>query len=682
MRTSHPLSRFVVAVLALLALAPTLAAPTRGAPVPQSGPGPGQVPRADPKPTIRQFLQIRTPGAPEILPDSSLLVRDWPAGVFQLYRVIPAQSANGLSYRPEDVTVQRLTNYPDGISSFTLSPDGKRVIVEYARGGNENTQLALLDPLAAPGTEPVPLYTDPKVQASLNIWLRDGSGFVYSANDESPNDFYLYRYDFAAGSATKLLGEPGQWSAVDVTRDGRRFLIRHDISASDIHDFELDPATGKRMEITIAPPGGTADCEIVGYMPDERSVLLLSDVKEGTKRLDLRDLKSGAVREPIPALGRFELDGAGLSDSREYLVAAANEDGYGVLSAYTLPDFKAVTLPPIARGVAMPQWFRGATLVWTLNNARTAGVAYAFTFVRGARGSVTVPPARQLTWTNTQGIDLGSFPLPELVRYPAFDGRTIPAFLFLPPGYEKGKPIPFIVNYHGGPEGQHRPTFSAVNQYFLSRGYGMILPNVRGSTGYGRDYQMLDNYKGRWDSVRDGVDAAEWLVRNGYAEPGRIATYGGSYGGFMSVACTVEDQLRVDRHERPARLFGACVDVVGIVNMKTFLEKTSGYRRKLREVEYGPLTDPAFLDSISSIRKVDEIRIPVFVAHGFNDPRVPVQEAMQLATALKEQGREPRLFIAPDEGHGFAKLDNRIYFYERMAQFLDETVGAGAAAQP
>jgi dipeptidyl aminopeptidase/acylaminoacyl peptidase len=235
------------------------------------------------------------------------------------------------------------------------------------------------------------------------------------------------------------------------------------------------------------------------------------------------------------------------------------------------------------------------------------------------------------------------------------------------------------VHYHGGPEDQHRPRFNATVQHLLSRGYGVLQPNVRGSTGYGREYHMLDNYKQRWDSVKDGVAAAEWLVKSGYATPGRIAAYGGSYGGFMSVATVVEDQERVERGERAERLFGACVDVVGIVNMKTFLEKTSGYRRKLREVEYGPLADAEFLATISSIHRADKIRIPVFIAHGFNDPRVPVQEAMQLAAALKESGRAPRLFIAPDEGHGFQKLENRVYFGERMAAFLDETIGGAAA---
>jgi dipeptidyl aminopeptidase/acylaminoacyl peptidase len=635
--------------------------------------------RAADKPSIRQFLQIRTPGAPALLPDGSLLQRDWPDGVNQLYRVVPKSPGPDASYRPGDVTVRKLTEFPDGISGFTVSPDGKRVIVSFARGGNENTQLALLDPLAEPGSNLTPLYTNPKVQAAVNLWLRDGSGFVYSANDESANDFYLYRYDFASGKATKLLGEPGQWAAADVTQDGRRFLVSRTVSASDVHCFELDAASGRLTEITLAPPGGTAACTIAGYLPGEKAVLMLSDVQNGASHLFLRDLRSKAVREPVPALNRFELDNAGPSEGRDYLLAVANQDGYGVLSVYTLPDFKPVPLPPMERGVVGVASFRGPTMVWSLSNARTAGVACATTFARGAKGAAT-QSTKQLTWTQDQGIALGSFPLPELVRYTAFDGRSIAAFLYLPPGYVKGTRIPFIVNYHGGPEGQHRPYFSALNQYFLSRGYGMILPNVRGSTGYGRDFQMLDDYKGRWGSVKDGVDAARWLVDNGYAERGRIATYGGSYGGFMSVACVVEDQERVDRGEQPARLFGACVDVVGIVNMQTFLEKTSGYRRKLREVEYGPLTDPEFLASISSIHKVDEMQVPFFIAHGFNDPRVPVQEAMQLATALKERGREPRMFVAPDEGHGFAKLDNRIYFNERMAQFLDETVGRVPAA--
>ena len=626
--------------------------------------------------TIQQFLKIRTPGAPVIMPDGSLLQRDWPDGVYQLYHVKPNTPGAAASYEPANITRTRLTDYPDGLSGFTVSPDYKHVILSHARGGNENTQLTELN--LATG-EKTPIFANPKVQAGVNKWLRDGSGFIYSANDESATDFYLYRWDFATAKATKLLGQPGAWGASDVTGDGKRVLVTQYISASDVKCHELDVATGKLKEITIRPPDGTAACDLVGYTPDEKSVLMTSDYKDGMARLYVKDLKSGKVKEPIPALNRFELDGAGTNDTREFLVVAANEDGFGVTYVYSLPDFKPMEMPPAEKGLVSPVAFRGNTLVWVRSNARSAGNAFATTFSKPGKNAAPAT-TKQLTWTEDQGIDLASFPLPELVKYKAFDGTEIPAFVYFPPGHQKGTAIPFIINYHGGPESQSRPGFSATIQYLLSRGFGVMLPNVRGSTGYGRAFQMMDDYKKRWDSVKDGVDAAEWLVQSGHATAGKIATYGGSYGGFMSVACIVEDQERVDAGKRKERLFGACVDIVGVVNLKTFLEKTSGYRRKLREVEYGPLTDPDFLLSVSSLQKVDKMQVPFFIAHGFNDPRVPVEEAMQLAVALKDRGRNPRVFIAPDEGHGFAKLDNRIYFNERAAAFLEETIGGGAVA--
>ena len=173
----------------------------------------------------------------------------------------------------------------------------------------------------------------------------------------------------------------------------------------------------------------------------------------------------------------------------------------------------------------------------------------------------------------------------------------------------------------------------------------------------------------RWSSVKDGVEAARWLVKQGFAEAKKIAAYGGSYGGFMSVATTIEGK----------DVIGASVDVVGIVNMKTFLEQTKGYRRKLREAEYGPLTDPEFLASISPITRANEIQVPMLIAHGLNDPRVPVGEAMQLAVNLQSRGFDPELIFCPDEGHGFQKLANRTLFAERMVRFLQRTIAKPGA---
>lgn len=624
--------------------------------------------------SIARFMKIRTPVSPTLTADGTLYVRDWPEGIWQLYRVEGKQAT-------PDAAMTKLTTFADGLAGYSVSHDGAKILLLHATGGNENNQISLLNPA---NNQITPMAANPKVQHSVNLWLRDDSGFVYTGNAESPNDFYIYRRDFNAAKPVRLLGKPGSWGAGDITDDASRLLVGEYRSASDSSLYELDVKSGELKDLTVkSSEGGTVSVEPVGYLPGETAVLYQSDIEDGLKKLYRRDLKTGAVTKPIAALDTFEIDSAGMNRERSLLAIVTNEDGYGVLHVYTVPEFKPVPLPEIEKGVVGVNSLRGNQIIYTLSNARTPGLAFACE-LGGAK-----PTARQITGADTQGIDLSKFPLPQLVRFKSFDGTEIPAFVYLPAGYDakNPRPIPFVANYHGGPEGQFRPGFDKTVQYLLSEGFGVIQPNVRGSSGYGRAYLMMDDYKKRWDSVKDGVAAAQWLVDHHYAVPGKIATYGGSYGGFMSVACLVEDQQQVDAGTRKERLFGAGVNVVGIVNMKTFLEQTSGYRRKLREVEYGPLTDPDFLDSVSSIRKVDKINVPLFIAHGFNDPRVPVGEAMQLAAALKEKADKgdkrntPHLFIAPDEGHGFQKLNNRLYFAEYMARFLKGTIGAKETSQ-
>lgn len=638
---------------------------------------------------LERYLRIRTPGAVTLAPDGTIFVRDWPKGVFQIFRV------NGPMATP-DAAMTQLTNFQDGAGGYSLSPDGSRMLVLAGVGGNENNNIYAVDHKANDASSVKPITNNPKVQYSLNLWLRDSSGFIYTGNQDSPNDFSIYRYDFEKGSqtggkSTVLLAKEGSWSAGDISDDGRYLLVERYMSASDSRLFELDTTTGELAELTVRPTDGTANCNWVGYLPGGKAALFTSDHEGGRPQLYMRTLargaggKAGEVKPALPGLAQFELDAAAMNPEKTLLVAVTNEDGYAVPHLYYVDGFEkggfeAAPLPEIEKGVVGITQLRGNNLVYTLNNARTPGVAHHYVVPPKGSKTVAAPNARLVSKPDSRGLDFSGFPLPELVKYKAKDGLEVPAFMYLPQGYTKGTAIPFVVNYHGGPEGQHRPTFSAPIQYLVSRGYGVIQPNVRGSTGYGRAFQMMDDYKNRWDSVRDGVDAAQWLVDNGYATPGRIATYGGSYGGFMAVACVVEDQQRVDAGTQKQRLFGAGVKVVGIVNLKTFLEQTSGYRRKLREVEYGPLTDPEFLESVSPIKKIDSIQVPMMLAHGLNDPRVPVGEAMQLAVGLKQRGYSPVELYFPDEGHGFAKFDNRFLFTRQMVEFLDSTIGA--AAQP
>jgi dipeptidyl aminopeptidase/acylaminoacyl peptidase len=266
---------------------------------------------------------------------------------------------------------------------------------------------------------------------------------------------------------------------------------------------------------------------------------------------------------------------------------------------------------------------------------------------------------QRLTRSATAGIPVGSFRRPEIVRYPTFDGREIPA-LFYEPGETSENAPPVVVNVHGGPEAQSRPLFAPITQYLLGRDYAVFAPNVRGSTGYGKAYTHLDDVYLRMDSVKDLAYASEWLRSKGHE---RIAIMGGSYGGFMVLAALTEYP----------ELWSAGVDIVGIASMVTFLENTGSYRRALREPEYGSLEkDRPFLESISPIHKAGEITAPLMVIHGKNDPRVPVGEAEQIVERVRGSGGVVEYLLYEDEGHGLTKLKNRLDAYPKIAAFLDE----------
>jgi dipeptidyl aminopeptidase/acylaminoacyl peptidase len=255
---------------------------------------------------------------------------------------------------------------------------------------------------------------------------------------------------------------------------------------------------------------------------------------------------------------------------------------------------------------------------------------------------------------------------PELHRFASFDGEQVPVFLWLP---QRGdRPAPVLVVVHGGPEAQFRPTWrdSALIQYFVARGFAVAAPNVRGSTGYGKRYEHLDDVRLRLDSVRDLAALHDWLAAKPEIDGKRAALYGGSYGGYMVLAALAFQPER----------WAAGVDVVGISSFVTFLENTAPWRRYFREREYGSLErDREFLEQASPLTHVDQIRAPLFIIHGANDPRVPVAEAQQIHRVLTENGIPCELLVYPDEGHGLLKLANRLDAVPRAAAFLEQVLG-------
>ncbi len=598
---------------------------------------------------FRRYLNIRSANAPSFSPDGkhvAFLMNT--TGVPQVWRV-PVFGG-----WPE-----QLTFYDEAVRFVHFPPAGSsdRFIFGMDRGGSERTQIYLA---SKHGSVVVELSGHPDAIHEWGGWSMDGKRIAFSANRQDQSRFDLYVQDVAAGpDGTKLVkqGPGGYFNAGEFSPDGRHVLVLEYPSNANQFVHVVDVATGADRHLT--PHDGEVRYLQPKWSPDGKSVFVLTDFHGDFLNLARIDLATGGltfVERP-----NWDVESYELSPDGKWYAASINRDGVSKLAAVTLTGGS-----PIAAELPL-----GTVEQLTFSSAGNR-LAFALT---GPRHNYDVwvwdvgqAKPRQLTHASRAGVPDAAFVEPELVHYESFDGQKIPAWLFMPPadvlataGDQSSRP-PVIVYPHGGPESQSRPTFNSVFAYLLNRGYAIFAPNVRGSSGYGTRFLNMDNVRKRMDSVKDLAHGAFWLRDSGRIDPKRMAIYGGSYGGFMVLAAITNYP----------DLYAAAIDVVGIANWVTFLEKTGAYRRAAREAEYGSLArDREFLESISPIHHVDKIKTPLMVIHGANDPRVPVGEAEQIVAALKSRNVPVEYLRYEDEGHGLIKLTNRLDAYPKMVDFLD-----------
>ena len=343
------------------------------------------------------------------------------------------------------------------------------------------------------------------------------------------------------------------------------------------------------------------------------------------------------------------------------LAYSVNEDGFSRLRAINLSDESEYTMPALPEGRISGLSFnpKGGRFAFTINGPKGPGDVYS---VRPLR-------SRMIRWTFSElgGLDPANLAPAELIRFETFDQvdgapRTLPSFLYRPAG---DGPFPVLIDIHGGPESQERPTFNPLIQYLVGEmGIAVLAPNVRGSAGYGKNSLLLDNGFRREDSVRDIGALLDWVGEQPKLDESRVALIGGSYGGFMVLASMAEygERLR------------AGIDIVGISNFVTFLENTKPYRRDLRRAEYGDERDAemrAFLTRVSPTTNAAKIKRPLFIAQGLNDPRVPASESEQMVAEIRASGGSVWYLLANDEGHGFRKKRNRDFYTAAVALFLE-----------
>jgi dipeptidyl aminopeptidase/acylaminoacyl peptidase len=534
---------------------------------------------------------------------------------------------------------EQLTFYEERVSSVHYSPVENKLVFGMDVGGNERVGLFLL----GDGKER-DLTRAPDAIHYFGGFSPDGRNVAYTTTRRNGTDFDVF--------VQELLGEPkmvwetaGYHAISDWAPDSSFLIVSRHYSNLNNDLYKLDLPGGEATLLT--PHEGDARFLHVQVTPDGKNVFLATDRDGDFMRLGRLDLSTKEIEHLTP--DDWDVEEVELSEDGRWLLASRNVEGY---SDFLLFNGQGRRVP----GPEMPEGILSGF------SFSPDGSRVAFTLTAPSRNPdvwvVDLPDGepKRLTRSSTAGIPPRTFRRPKVVRYPTFDGLEIPA-LFYEPDEENA---PVVVNVHGGPESQSRPLFAPVTQYLLGQGYAVFAPNVRGSTGYGKAYTHLDDVYLRMDSVRDLAYAARWLRDRGHE---RIAVMGGSYGGFMVLAALTEYP----------ELWTMGVDIVGIANLVTFLENTGSYRRSLREPEYGSLErDREFLESISPIHKAEKITAPLMVIHGKNDPRVPVGEAEQIVERVRNSGGVVEYLLYEDEGHGLAKLKNRLDAYPKIAAFLDE----------
>ncbi|HYV50511.1 MAG TPA: S9 family peptidase, partial [Dongiaceae bacterium] len=527
---------------------------------------------------------------------------------------------------------------------------GKTIVCGVSHGGDENSQLWSID--VASGRT-IALTQKPKVQHGNAVFSPDSRTIYFRNNEENGKDFYVYRMDLATGRQSRLLAMEGSNSPGDVSPDGKWLLVTHNSSNVATNVYLVDTTRGRYSE--LIPHQGEVLYGAAQFDASGKSVYMISNGNpEGLLRRAVVPVDTRKISF-IDTAGPWEVQAMGLSPNRHILGWTVNEDGYVRLHLRNLVEERDLPVPPMDGLVGSFAFTEdGSQLAFEFSSATSTTDIWMW--------DAAAPSLDKMTFSTYAGIDPTTFVAPKLVRYASFDGLEIPAFLYLPPNYRPGTPVPFVIHMHGGPESQFQPGFVRHFQYLLLSGYGILAPNVRGSTGYGKAYVDKDNYKNRLDSVKDLKAGADYLIKEGYSAPGMMAVKGASYGGYMTLAAITE---------YPST-FSAAVDEVGIANFVTFLENTAAYRRALREAEYGPLTDRPFLQSISPLSKVSQIKTPLLIVHGTNDPRVPIGEARQMAAAIKSQGGVVDTLVFADEGHGVSRRPNILVYYRKMVVFLDQ----------
>ena len=555
--------------------------------------------------------------------------------------------------------IEQITSYENRIRFAAYIPFKNQILFGKDIGGNEQTQFFVYDEISKETTQ---ITRDNNSIYRIGSTSRDGQKISYSSNQRNGKDFDVYVMDLETQEETCVYYNRGWCEALRFSADGTKIVVqdRESLVTNNLHIIEIE--TKESTQIT--EHNENSKYEQSEWLPDNSGFFCISNEESEFLCVDFYSLDTKKMTRVFQC--EWDVFDIALSKDGTHLFVTINEGGYIKAKLFKVQNAEdSQEMLHEIHNIGMPSGMITG-ISWSEDSSKCL-------FTYGDANQI------QSVWlwnknTNTssqvstyfQTIDTKDLAIPELIEYTSHDGLVVPAFLFVPENIkESKKKSPVIILIHGGPESQYKPYFNPITQFLVHKGYAVAAPNVRGSSGYGKEYMTLDDQEKRLDSVEDIVFLKKYLETRDGIDAEKVIVMGGSYGGYMVLA----NMAFYPEH------WLAGVDIVGMSNLVSFLENTSEWRRALREAEYGSLKhDREMLEKVSPINKVENIQAPLFIIHGANDPRVPLSEAEQMESKLQELGREVELLVYEDEGHGLSKLENKIDAYSKMVNFLGRQI--------
>lgn len=602
---------------------------------------------------LKKMFDISSPGMGMLSPDKKSLYFTWR---------VTGQSQVWMIDGPRRFPKQ-LTSGADAVTIEEIAPNGKFLIISKDVNGQENPGLFSLDLTTGLINE---LYRKEKVQVHFSFITDDSRYIYFNANDKKPDSYNTYRMDLTNKKIETIYEGEGFWYIADQRNNGKSLLLAKLKGARQVEFWDYDPAT--RKMVGVIGQGESEEYE-VGYARKQNEYIVLSNKQSDFKRLYL---KSGDQMKLLTKEIPYDVGGFGIDEKRNRLTYSINREGYTELKAMDMFGFKEIVIPkfPGADHVFNGKTTRdGKVTMLAIITSKAPRISYSYDWQSKKLTQWVLPSAPE--------VDTNTFSVAHLMNYLTRDQVKIPMFVRFPKKCEPKisekeftnlkeikSDCTVVVHFHGGPEGQSEPGFSVVAQSFVDAGFIFVEPNVRGSDGYGKTWINLDNGVKRENVITDIEDASIWIRKNWKTIKGqapKIGVMGWSYGGYSTLMAMT----------RFAGSYDAGVALVGMSNLVSFLNNTAPYRRVLRMSEYGdPVKDKEALLKLSPITYVNQVKAPLMIVQGANDPRVPVGEAVQIQEILQSKKIPSELIIFSDEGHGSSKKENQVLEIGHTIEFF------------